>query len=72
MGKIKLEKTSFNFLFQGLKNVDSIQSYERLKLSIESVPKYAVSRTVNFGETVHFRCSVLNVYNITLEVIDIF
>ena len=45
---MKLENTSFDLIFGGLKNVNSFQGYERLKLSIKSVLKYAGSRTVNF------------------------
>ena len=68
---MKLEKTSFNLLFEGLKNLDSFQSYERLKLSTERATKYAGSRTMNFGIKQWIFDAQFQTF-ITLEGVEIF
>ena len=54
----------FNLLFSELKNIDSFQSYESLKLSNENAPKYAWIQTANFRHlTVYFYYSNSNFDN---------
>ena len=58
-----LEVDNIILLKYRLKNVDSFKSYECLKLSIKSAPKYANGRTMNFGDYLNSAFSMLNFKN---------